>query len=121
MNNQWLYIPVLILAFMFLRTWFAHKQGKSKIKNIIQNGGQLLLVDVRQADEFKSGSAKGAINIPLAELQKRIKEFQNQENIVVFCRSGNRSGQAAAILKQNKIQNVINGGTWQNVAAAIGD
>lgn len=36
---------------------------------------------------------------------------------MLFCRSGNRSGQAKAILEQNGFTNVINGGTWQNVKA----
>jgi rhodanese-related sulfurtransferase len=38
-----------------------------------------------------------------------------KENIVVFCRSGNRSGQAKSILEQNGFVNVTNGGTWQDV------
>jgi rhodanese-related sulfurtransferase len=41
--------------------------------------------------------------------------FSNKKNIVVFCRSGNRSGQAKVILENNGIKNVTNGGTWQDV------
>jgi len=37
----------------------------------------------------------------------------------VFCRSGNRSGQAKMILEQNGIKNVVNGGTWQNVSQFV--
>jgi rhodanese-related sulfurtransferase len=39
---------------------------------------------------------------------------------VVFCRSGNRSGQAKMILEDNGFTNVINGGTWLMVNEAIG-
>ncbi len=96
-----------------------NQTAKRKIQYMKQDGQALFLVDVRQPTEFKSGSVKGAVNIPLGEVWERIKEFQNKENIVVFCRSGGRSSQAATILKQNGIENVTNGGTWQNVAAAV--
>ena len=80
------------------------------------NGGAFL-VDVRSAGEFKSGSAKGAVNIPLDSLAQHLDKFKNKSHIIVFCRSGNRSGQAKAILERNGFTNVTNGGTWDQVAA----
>lgn len=77
------------------------------------------LVDVRSAGEFASGSVKGAVNIPLDKVSSQLAKFKGKKNIVVFCRSGNRSGQAKSILEQNGIQNVINGGTWSNVNQCI--
>lgn len=74
------------------------------------------LVDVRTPEEFAAGSVKGAVNIPLDQVQTRIAEFQGKEQIVVFCRSGNRSGQAIEILNENGITNVVNGGSWEDVA-----
>lgn len=74
-----------------------------------------LLVDVRTPEEFAEGTAKGAINIPLQEIQMRINEFKTDKPIVVFCRSGARSARAQQILRQNGITNVINGGTWLDV------
>ena len=76
------------------------------------------LVDVRTPAEFATGSVKGAVNIPLDQVVKQLSKFKNKKNIIVFCRSGNRSGQAKAILQQNGFQHVINGGTWQNVDQA---
>lgn len=73
------------------------------------------LVDVRTANEFAGGSAPGAINIPLSTVGESIDQFKNKGNIVVFCRSGNRSGKAKDILESKGIQNVSNGGSWQNV------
>lgn len=73
------------------------------------------LVDVREPGEFVAGSAKGAVNIPLGSLPMQLSKFKDKENIVVFCRSGNRSGQAKLILEKNGFTNVINGGTWGNV------
>jgi phage shock protein E len=80
------------------------------------NGGAFL-VDVRSAGEFKSGSAKGAVNIPLDTLAQHLDKFKNKSHIIVFCRSGNRSGQAKAILERHGFTNVTNGGSWDQVAA----
>lgn len=77
------------------------------------------LVDVRTAAEFSTGSVEGAVNIPLDKIATQLSKFKGKSQIVVFCRSGNRSGQAKGILEQNGIQNVINGGTWQDVKQAV--
>ena len=42
-------------------------------------------------------------------------KFKDKKNIIVFCRSGNRSSMAKNLLEQNGIKNVVNGGTWENV------
>ena len=78
------------------------------------NGGAYL-VDVRTPAEFSAGSVKGAFNIPLDAISKHLGKFAGKKSIVVFCRSGNRSSQAKRILDQNGINNVMDGGTWQNV------
>jgi rhodanese-related sulfurtransferase len=83
------------------------------LKVIIEQGA--FLVDVREPGEFAEGTAKGAVNIPLGSVVTELTKFKGKENIIVFCRSGNRSGQAKTILEQNGFKNVINGGTWQEV------
>tara|TARA_R110002020_G_scaffold424648_1_gene633888 strand:- start:409 stop:717 length:309 start_codon:yes stop_codon:yes gene_type:complete len=89
----------------------------SKLLEAIQEGA--FLVDVRSAGEFASGSAKGAVNIPLDRIGSQLSKFKGKKNIVVFCRSGNRSSQAKSILEQNGFQNVSNGGTYQNVSKCV--
>jgi|688.fasta_scaffold01776_34 phage shock protein E len=91
--------------------------SQDNLKQIINEGA--FLVDVRSAGEFASGSAKGAVNIPLDQIAKDIKKFQNKKSVVVFCRSGMRSSQAKSILEKNGIANVYNGGTWGNVSAMV--
>ncbi len=83
----------------------------------IQN--HVFLVDVRTPDEFAEGSVEGAVNIPLSVLEQEFSQFKNKENIIVFCRSGARSGNAKLILEQNGFERVINGGPWQNVQQAL--
>ena len=83
------------------------------LKNLINEGA--FLVDVRSPGEFAEGHVKGSVNIPLDRVTAEIAKFKNKKNIIVFCRSGNRSGQAKSILAQNGFTNVINGGTWDHV------
>ena len=89
-------------------------ENATNIQDVIINGA--FFVDVREPMEFEGGSAKGAINIPLGTIPENINQFKDKQNIVVFCRSGARSAQAKAFLDANGINNVYNGGAWQNVA-----
>lgn len=77
------------------------------------------IVDVRTSAEFAEGSCEGAVNIPLDQVPAQLAQFQGKKNIIVFCRSGNRSGQAKLILEQNGITNVTNGGTVDDVCAIL--
>lgn len=95
------------------------KTDNSQLTEAIKDGA--FLVDVRTPAEFSGGSVKGAINIPLDKVPSQLAKFKNKKSIVVFCRSGNRSSQAKSILENNGFQNVINGGTWQNVNQAISE
>jgi phage shock protein E len=89
----------------------------SKLAEVIKEGA--FLVDVRSPEEFSSGSVTGAVNIPLDNIQQLMGKFKGKKNIVVFCRSGNRSSMAKTILSQNGYQNVVDGGSWQNVNTVL--
>lgn len=89
------------------------KADHTKLIEAINQGA--FLVDVRSSGEFASGSVKGAVNIPLDNLQQQLTKFKGKQNIVVFCRSGNRSSMAKNILAKSGFQNVVDGGTWRNV------
>jgi phage shock protein E len=69
------------------------------------------VVDVRETGEFASGHYAGAKNIPLGIIPLRLDEFKAMQGpIVVYCRSGNRSGMAMNLLKQAGLTEVFNGG-----------
>jgi rhodanese-related sulfurtransferase len=74
---------------------------------------------VRTPAEFADSHVPGSINIPLDKISSQLDRFKGKENIVVFCRSGNRSSQAKSILERNGFKNVINGGTYMNVGRAV--
>jgi phage shock protein E len=105
-------IIIIVAMFGIFKNIFGQPDNQA-LKEAINNGA--FLVDVRTPAEFAQGSVPGAVNIPLDQISQQISKFNNKKSIVVFCRSGSRSGQAKSILERNGHNQVINGGTWQNV------
>jgi rhodanese-related sulfurtransferase len=58
----------------------------------------ILLVDVREPDEWTAGHAPGAMHIPLGQLGARYTEIPQDGRVYVICRAGSRSNQAALAL-----------------------
>ena len=74
-----------------------------------------ILIDVRRADEFNEGHAKGSINIPLQEMEERLDEIKNMpEPVVVVCGGGTRHVKAFELLKANGIKSEKGGG-WREL------
>ncbi len=68
-------------------------------RRLVQEGARL--VDVRSPEEFAAGHLPGAINLPVQELDRRLQELLPKDQpVVLYCRSGNRSGRAAGMLKK---------------------
>lgn len=89
------------------------------IKELI-NHKDATIVDVRTPEEFMGGRVANSINIPLHEVPNKVDEFKNMSRpIIVCCLSGGRSGQAAAFLSANGIDEVYNGGGWMEVNGAL--
>ena len=87
----------------------------SRLKELIKNP-DTLVVDVRSPLEYAAEHIPGAQNIPLEEVTTRLTEFRSiHKPVVLYCRSGNRSGMAVNILKQNGITDVYNGGSLENM------
>ena len=68
------------------------------------------VIDVRVADQYKEGHIKDAINLPLETIEKDIasKVPKKDTKIVLYCNTGNRSGQALEKLKKLGYTNVSN-------------
>lgn len=88
---------VVVLAAAYL---FFVRRGDldgAAARKLVQDGA--LLVDVRTPGEFASGHITGATNIPVQEIERRIGELGPKGRpVVLYCRSGARSAQAARIL-----------------------
>lgn len=87
--------------------------NSADLSQLIKDGA--VIIDVRTPGEFASGHVKGSVNIPLDQISSKVESLRKHKNIIVCCRSGNRSGQAKRILNAKGFTNVENGGSWQNV------
>lgn len=67
---------------------------KSFLKILKENPQSILLVDVRDADEYKAGHFKTAVNIPLDDLEKKLKTWKVTKPVVFVCNTGSQSGEA---------------------------
>ena len=68
-----------------------------------------VLLDVRTPQEYREGHIPGSINIPLQQLDKAIDVYENKAvPLFVYCYSGGRSRQAAAVLQSMGYTNVTN-------------
>ncbi len=63
--------------------------------DIVKNNPEsIMLIDVRDADEFKAGSFKTAVNIPVDQLEDKIKTLPTDKPVVFVCGTGARSGES---------------------------
>ena len=65
---------------------------------LMEQKSDLVIVDVRTVAEFDDGHIEGAINVPVDELATRLDELSKDDELLVYCRTGNRSGSAVTIL-----------------------
>lgn len=112
-----LYLILILFSMFGIFKFLFGQQDNTQLKEVLADNA--FLVDVRTPSEFASGSVKGAVNIPLDKVSGQLSKFKGKKHIVVFCRSGNRSSQAKSILEKNGFDNVVNGGTWNNVQKVI--
>ncbi len=82
----------------------------------METANNATIVDVRTPEEYAGEHYPNAINIPLDQVAQRINEFREMPKpIIAYCRSGNRSGMAVSILKQNGITEAVNGGGLDDI------
>ncbi len=91
----------------------------TELKQRLNNGETLNIIDVREVYEFEESKIPTAINIPLGNITVQIAELEHLKNeeLIMQCRSGHRSGIAQQILMSAGFTNVKNleGGilAWQ--------
>jgi rhodanese-related sulfurtransferase len=73
------------------------------------------IVDVRTTEEFSNSRVEGSVNIPLNLVPENIETLKKMQPLVLCCAAGVRSGQAMEFLKFNGLNQVYNGGSWQDV------
>jgi sulfur-carrier protein adenylyltransferase/sulfurtransferase len=82
------------------------------LKERLQKGDQLVILDVRNPEEVQISRIEGSILIPLGELPERVAELNTADQIVVHCRMGGRSAKAVEFLRSvgfRKVKNLVGG------------
>lgn len=77
----------------------------------LENDDNAIIIDVRTDDEVAEGIIANAIHIDIykgQEFVNEIEELDKDKNYYVYCRSGNRSGQACNIMSQMGFENAYN-------------
>ena len=123
---------LLILTLIFMASAFAACQSKTaekaEIKQVsveqaneavAKNNAQF--IDVRTVEEYKSGHAVKAVNIPLDGLENELAKLDKNKPVYVICQSGKRSQKGSEILNQSGFKEVYNvtGGTSAWTAAKL--
>jgi rhodanese-related sulfurtransferase len=82
----------------------------------------VVLLDVREADEFEQGHVDGAINLPLSELRRRIDEIPRDRELWVCCAAGQRAYYAQRLLMQRglDVKNLSGGFTTYRMMREAG-
>jgi rhodanese-related sulfurtransferase len=80
----------------------------TELKNRIQQGDNIFLLDVREPHEFKYANIANSVLIPLNQIPQRLAELDQQQEIVVICHHGMRSQQAANYLERSGFKNIVN-------------
>lgn len=75
-------------------------------------------IDVREPEEYEQGHVRNAVNIPLRRISEEIEALRpdKRTRINLYCRSGNRAAQAVKILEKMGYTNVVNHGSYEDLA-----
>ena len=79
-----------------------------QLQQSLQAGQNLLLLDVREDNEFAYAHLAGSHHIPLGQLPQRLDDLDQQQEIVVICHHGVRSQQACVFLQQAGFSRLYN-------------
>ncbi|WP_247003041.1 rhodanese-like domain-containing protein [Halosolutus gelatinilyticus] len=69
-----------------------------EVKELLENGDDVRVVDIRDAQSFKRSHIPDSENLPFQELTSRIDELEGEDRIVTVCPHGKASVQAAQLI-----------------------
>ena len=121
MKTLLIIVAVIFAVFLVKRMFAGPTLSPQEAEKLVASGAAIL-IDVREPSEWASGVAKPALLLPLSDLTagrsqwKPVLEQNCDKELLVYCRSGNRSGIAADILRREgfKVSNAGSFGAWQS-------
>lgn len=127
-SEQWLLITALAAA-VWVLAWFENRLAGSSLTphalTLLVNGGDAVIVDLRDKADFDKGHIVGATNVPFSQWQSQQSAGANteldkhhQKVLVLVCKMGQQSSHVAKKLKQDEFKGVyrLSGGLaeWQS-------
>jgi rhodanese-related sulfurtransferase len=84
--------------------------GPKEFKSGYENAVDAVLIDVRRPEEIAVNKIPGAIELDFyaADFAEKVLSLDKDKTYYIYCRSGNRSGQACGLMAQNGFANTIN-------------
>ena len=124
-NHPLLFTVLIVLVLMILmnesrRKLLGFKEVKHADAVSLINSEDALMLDVREEKEFSEGHVVNARNIPMGVLEGRVADIEEYKTkpVIVYCRTGQRSAKAAAVLKRQGFTSIykLSGGllAWQD-------
>lgn len=92
-----------------------------ELKSELDGGAKLVLIDVREDHELAISSLPGIVHIPLGEIESRFNEIPKDQDVVIICRTGGRSGKTTDFLMNHGYTRVRNLATGMNGYATTVD
>jgi len=124
--RKWLLVALAVpVMFLLMRSRVSADGAISPAEaaSWIKEKKNLQLIDVRTAEEYSDGHLAGAKLIPVREIGKRLAEIDKKKPVLLYCRSGHRSGNALKILQEQGYTEAkhIEGGitAWQAAGLPI--
>jgi len=103
MNTVYMAFAVFLLvtAYNYLKPKYERQYVSLKTEQayeLLRSNPEVILIDVREREEYQRGHIKGARNIPLPYLEKRLS-LPLDKDIVVYCQNGAKSIRAIRVLE----------------------
>ncbi len=112
----------IIITGLFMFNVFKKKNGAQDISvEQVTLDKEGIIIDVRTQGEYQQGSIKGALvgyDYTSGEFAEKLDSLDKEKTYYLYCRSGNRSGQAAGMMKQKGFDQVHNLGGFQSLLKA---
>ena len=125
-SRQLLVVSLLALALGLTSCGSGSSSGTTSSVDTTAAGtdttAQPVIIDVRTSEEFSAGHVEGAVNIDLSngDFAAALGGMDKAAAYVLYCRSGNRSGQALALMENAGFTNVKNLGALDQAAETLG-
>jgi len=111
--NWYLFAGLLVVLYLLYGSAITQKlMGINAISAFeavrLMNQEKAVLIDVCEDNEYKEGHILNSVNMPLSGLVKRMGELDKHKAkpVIISCKTGNRSGRAASMLRKNGFESV---------------